>query len=153
MKLSRSGELGEAMFSSKIHSIVGMAVRTCIDLHIIQHLTPGAEEKVVVFDEEKFAGMGDDILLKTAETEGYEALPSKRFIEVKYRGGVVTAVPVTCMVNEVEVRILAAAKAAAIWQGDLPELAAEKILNFRTLPAYKLVKVEPSMIEIIKAFY
>ena len=144
--------MGQCMFGSKISQIVSIAVKCSIDLQIIQHFTPPAGQKVMQFDSDKLVVIRDAILVSIAEdVEGWDTLPSKRLIDIKYRSGVIPKVPITNMVMEVEYRVLAIARGALIYSGFLPELAAEQIMGFMTTNFDKQVVVDHEMPEMIKA--
>ena len=51
-------------------AIVGVAVRTVIDLYITKHFTPPAGEKVLEMNEEVFVGIRDDILEAAEKVDG-----------------------------------------------------------------------------------
>ena len=58
------------MFSAHLPAIVGVAVRTVIDLHILKHFTPAPAAKVIEMNEEVFAGIRDDILEAAEKVDG-----------------------------------------------------------------------------------
>ena len=72
---------------------------------------------------------------------GVELLQSKRLVDVVYRGQVVPMVPVTCLANEVELRIRAAILQRAVACLQNPEMAAEKFLGFFFAFADLLLKI------------
>ena len=82
---------------------------------------------------------------------GVQSLPSRRFIDVKYRGLEVKQVPVHNLVSEIECRMMSHVKAAAIHNDLLPALTAEDILGFRVQPADKVFRVDPLWLAIVKA--
>ena len=58
------------MFSSRLPGIVGVAVRTVIELHITKHFTAPAGANVVEMNEDRFAGIRDDILEAAEKVDG-----------------------------------------------------------------------------------
>ena len=151
VKLSRANELGEAMFGMKLIGIVSAAVRAAIDAEIDRLFTPGAGMKSVQFNNDVLVEMRTQILEVVALVEGAESLPSKRNIDIRYRSSAIQKVPVLHLAMEVEYRILAMARGAAVWQGFLVELPAEKIMNFRSTAVDKRVDVDQEMTEMRKA--
>ena len=82
---------------------------------------------------------------------GVDSLPSRRFIDVKYRGLEVKQVPVINLVSEIECRMMSFVKAAAIASDLLPALTAEQILGFKVQEFDKVLRVDPLWLAVVKA--
>ena len=137
---SESSELGEQLWGCKIAAIVGRKVQAKIEEQIALKCTPAEGKKFVDCSSlETFSKWRDEILEQVCTVIGYDALPSRREIDVLYRGGQVIKVPIACLVDEIRVRMLAMAKASAIWHDTLTEMPAEKTLGFKTGEVHKQV--------------
>ena len=127
--LAKVGMLGESMFACKISGMVSEAVAQAIGKQIIDLMHAAHTEQTPVTAAR--IGTWRDIILKDLETvAGLDLLPSKRAVDVVYRKLVVPKVPVTCLANEVELRLRAAILQRAVAQDLFPEMAAEKILGY-----------------------
>ena len=149
IRLSEYGALGQSMFAGKIVDIVQKRVKDEIDKVIKEQQQAWIiheGDKKTLFEFKHISQWREEVMLRINEISGISSLPSKRFVDVSYRQLPVTKIAVSCLVQEVELRIWAVIKGCAVAQKLIPEMMAETILGFRTGANDKLVLINPPLV-------
>ena len=94
-----------------------------------------------VFEEQRMA-----IHEVAAQVEGVDQIPSRRAVDIMYRGQNIAQVPCTCLLNECETRLMAEIKAVAVNSALLNELNVETLLGCVPVAADKALKIEPDFL-------
>ena len=149
IRLSECGALGQSMFAGKIVDIVQKRVKDEIDKVIKEQQQAWIMyegDKKTLFEFKHIAQWREEVMLRINEISGISSLPSKRFVDVSYRQLPVTKIAVSCLVQEVELRIWAVIKGCAVAQKLIPEMMAETILGFRTGANDNIVLINPPLV-------
>ena len=147
--------VGEAMFKHKIVDIVGTQLRDHITEKVCElccDTIGNGEEKPSRTITKQLLTDWRDLIIESASQSviGVMELPSRRCIDVDYRGGMIPKVCVCWLGQEVEIRIAAFMRHIGVAQGVIPEMAAEKALGFTSKVADKAIVLEEHLLE--KAF-
>ncbi|CAK0850440.1 unnamed protein product [Prorocentrum cordatum] len=145
VQLARCGVIGEAMFHSKMSDVLSAAAAQEIDEKIVALCTPSAPNTRVPMNNEVFEDWRGQIVAEVNAIDGVEQLASKRFVDVPYRSKAIPKVPVTCMVNDVELRLWGVIKGSGVAHGQIPKHQAEVLLGYSDSPAEKALQVHDDM--------
>jgi len=126
LKLVESSMTGENMFAGVVGHIVGKALKETIEARISSVAVDG----VTKVDRQFLETWKASIAVATQSVQGIDALETRRLIDDSYRNQVLKAVPVRCVSDEIEFRLMAAVKGCAIQQGGLEQLQAEELLGY-----------------------
>ena len=145
--LQKLGPLGEAMFDKKLKDIVSHKLDKKIN-EMLQDLAREAAKNGHVLDEETHRVWRDTIQEGVeADVESLKLLSSKRPVSIAYRNGTISAVPVSCVTDQIDFSIIALFKSCAIEAGNLHPLDAEVMMGYRCGPLDANVKVKSDFFE------
>ena len=155
--LSTQGLIGESMFKHRLIDIVGSQVGDHISTQLCEFLcnTIGAEatddeeaKANQVVDEALCTRWRDALLISIHETiVGVMELPSRRMVDIPYRGGLIPKVAVSWLGQEIDLRIAAFIRQIGVAQSSLPEMAAEKALGLWSKLQDKAFTIGPALLE------
>ena len=125
VRLVQSSAVGEAMFTALIGPIVGDTLKTTLEEELV-NLWSTQKEKV---DDAVVAEWTEKLLTKADTIDGIDQLESRRLVTLTYRGAELQ-VPIRCMAEEVQMRIMCVVKGIAVQSKVLSALHAEVLLGY-----------------------
>ena len=145
--LQQLGSLGDSIFSSRIKDLVAQSlhreVKEVVEKQILRAIA--SQEKVgkatlILWRDEAMSQVETNVA-------SLNLLPSRRDVTISYRSSDIQAVPVSCIVEQIELQIVAKMKSCAIAHNILEPLDAETMLSFTSTDEDLALQVDEAFLD------
>ena len=119
-----AAQIGQELFAGSVNILVEKQVKSAFEAYRLE-----LQGKAVEMNEAGWDDFKGRLMKEVLSIAGADSLDGRREVSVDYRGQEICNVPVTSVINEIDIRCMAYMKTAAIKAGQLNQLTFEPLLN------------------------